>query len=98
MIIILCIFFIFIIFMNFVNKTREGACSKDDRECSKMSLYTAEQNAPIIDNKISDTKNFLDTKIDEIKEKIDNLVKEQTNTKKLIDENAKSIIDVKKEL
>lgn len=84
--------------MNFINKTREGACNKDDRECSKMALYTAEQNAPVIEKKISDTKNFLDTKIDEIKEKIDNLVKEQTNTKKLIGENSKSIIDVKKEL
>ena len=84
--------------MHFINKTREGACSKDDRECSKMSLYIAEENAPIIEKKISDTKSFLDTKIDEIKEKIDNLVKKQINTKKLIDVNAKSIIDVKKEL
>ena len=45
-----------------------------------------------------DTKSFLDTKIDEIKEKIDNLVKKQINTKKLIAVNAKSIIDVEKEL
>jgi len=84
--------------MHFINKTREGACSKDDRECSKMSLYTAEQNAPVIEKKISDTKNFLDTKIDEIKKKIEDLVKKQTNTKELINKNSKSIVDVKKEL
>jgi len=84
--------------MHFINKTQEGVCSKDDRECSKMSLYTAEENAPIIEKKISDTKSFLDTKIDEIKKKIEDLVKKQTITKNLIAVNAKSIIDVKKEL
>jgi len=82
--------------MHFFNNTQEGVCSKEG--CSKISLYIAEENAPIIENKISDTKSFLDKKIDEIKEKIDNLVKKQNNTKKEIEINAKSIVDVKKEL
>ena len=84
--------------MNFLNKTREGICSDNERECSNISLYTAEQNAPIIERKIKSAKTFLDKKINEIKKKINNLVKKENYTKKLINKNTETIIKVKKEL
>ena len=100
-IILLIIFFSYILLDNIFLVVREGhtnKCNNADRECSKAALYKAEQNAPVIEKKIDNTKSFLNDKFNDIKKEIENLAKKQKETSKLISTNQNSIKKVKEEL
>ena len=100
-VIILIVLFSYILLSNLFPVIREGhtgKCDEGDKECAKIALYEAEQNAPVIEKKMKDTKVFLSKKIDNINEKILNLAKKQKKTSELIANNSTSISKIEEEL
>ena len=99
---ILIIIFGFIILSNFISSIREGntnkKCSKDECACAKAALYKAEQNDSVINEKLKDTKSFIDKKIKTVENHIKDLVKKQKKNTKENRDTAKTINDIGKEL